>query len=130
MMLEGRDGDRGVLVRAAGSWMTAPTVPLHPRHQFSPLTWDAGLGGLVLDGGEKHHRGPQFDATLVLWTVPGGGWAGLTVASDDGRPNDRAPDWDRGFRQGGYISPTPIPVSDASSVNPPHAICRSICSRV
>jgi hypothetical protein len=66
VMLEGMAGRRGVLVRGANGWQTVAASPLHPRHQCSPLAWDADLGGLLLHGGEARHEGPQFDATLLL----------------------------------------------------------------
>jgi Galactose oxidase, central domain len=66
VMLEGVAGRRGILVRDANGWQPAQADPLHPRHQCSPLAWDADLGGLLLHGGEVHHEGPQFDATLLL----------------------------------------------------------------
>ena len=47
-------------------WQAVEAKPLHPRHQCSPLAWNADLGGLLLHGGEAHHEGPQFDATLLL----------------------------------------------------------------
>jgi hypothetical protein len=66
VMLEGIAGTRGVLVREKDGWRAVEADPLHPRHQCSPLAWDAGLGGILLHGGEKHHEGPQFDTTLLL----------------------------------------------------------------
>jgi hypothetical protein len=69
VMLEGIAGARGILVRDTSEWRRADTNPMHPRHQCSPLTWDEGLGGLVLHGGEERHGGPQFGATLVLTEV-------------------------------------------------------------
>jgi Galactose oxidase, central domain len=66
VMLEGVAGKRGILVRDAKGWQAVEASPLHPRHQCSPLAWDADLGGLLLHGGEAHHEGPQFDATLLL----------------------------------------------------------------
>jgi hypothetical protein len=66
VMLEGSHGARGVLVREADGWRSVDAVPLHPRHQCSPLAWDERLNGLVFHGGEAHHRGPQFDTTWVL----------------------------------------------------------------
>jgi Galactose oxidase, central domain len=66
VMLEGVAGKRGMLVRDADGWQAVQANPLHARHQCSPLAWDADLGGLILHGGEQHHEGPQFDATLLL----------------------------------------------------------------
>ncbi len=66
VMLEGVAGARGVLALSPSGWRPAVTEPLHPRHRCSPLTWDDGLAGLVLHGGEARHGGPQFDRTLVL----------------------------------------------------------------
>jgi hypothetical protein len=66
VMLEGVAGARGILVRETTGWRAVEAHPLHPRHQCSPLAWDAELGGLLLHGGESHHEGPQFDATLLL----------------------------------------------------------------
>jgi hypothetical protein len=66
VMLEGVAGARGILVRETTGWRPVETNPLHPRHQCSPLAWDAELGGLLLHGGEAHHEGPQFDTTLLL----------------------------------------------------------------
>lgn len=66
VMLEGVAGKRGILVREAAGWKVVEAKPLHPRHQCSPLAWDAELGGLLLHGGETHHEGAQFDATLLL----------------------------------------------------------------
>ena len=66
VMLEGVAGKRGILVRDANGWRTVEANPLHPRHQCSPLAWNPDLGGLLLHGGEAHHEGPQFDATLLL----------------------------------------------------------------
>jgi hypothetical protein len=66
VMLEGVAGARGILVREADGWRSAGVVELHPRHQCSPLAWDARLTGLVLHGGERHHAGPQLDETRVL----------------------------------------------------------------
>jgi hypothetical protein len=66
VMLEGVAGARGILVREATGWRAVEANPLHPRHQCSPLAWDADLGGLLLHGGEVHHGGPQFDTTLLL----------------------------------------------------------------
>jgi hypothetical protein len=64
-MLEGVAGARGILVREATGWRALEASPLHPRHQCSPLAWDAELGGLLLHRGESRH-GPQFDTTLLL----------------------------------------------------------------
>jgi hypothetical protein len=69
VMLEGVAGKRGILVRGVEGWHTVEAKPLHPRHQCSPLTWDADLGGLLMHGGESHHQGPQFSATLLLRTT-------------------------------------------------------------
>jgi Galactose oxidase, central domain len=66
VMLEGIAATRGILVRESTGWQTVEANPLHPRHQCSPLAWDADLGGLLLHGGEAHHEGPQFDVTLLL----------------------------------------------------------------
>jgi len=66
VMLEGVAGKRGLLTKGAEGWHTVETDPLHPRHQCSPLAWDADLCGLLLHGGEARHEGPQFDATLLL----------------------------------------------------------------
>jgi hypothetical protein len=66
VMLEGVAAKRGILVRDAKGWQAVEASPQHPRHQCSPLAWDADLGGLLLHGGEAHHEGPQFDATLLL----------------------------------------------------------------
>lgn len=66
VMLEGVAGQRGILVGDAKGWQSVETNLLHPRHQCSPLVWDAELGGLLLHGGEAHHEGPQFDTTLLL----------------------------------------------------------------
>ena len=66
VMLEGVNAARGILVRDNSGWHPADVVPLHPRHQCSPLAWDENLKGLVLHGGEAQHGGPQFDATRVL----------------------------------------------------------------
>jgi hypothetical protein len=66
VMLEGVVGTRGILVREPTGWQTVEANPLHPRHQCSPLAWDTDLRGLLLHGGEAHHQGPQFDATLLL----------------------------------------------------------------
>ena len=71
VMLEGVAAKRGVLVRDGTRWQAVKTDPLHPRHQCSPLAWDADLGGLLLHGGEAHHEGQQFDTTLLL-RMPGG----------------------------------------------------------
>ncbi len=66
VMLEGVAGKRGILVRDVGGWQAVEANPLHPRHQCSPLAWNADLGGLLLHGGEARHQGPQFDTTLLL----------------------------------------------------------------
>jgi hypothetical protein len=66
VMLEGVAAKRGILVRDVKGWHAVEANPLHPRHQCSPLAWDADLGGLLLHGGEAQHQGPQFDATLLL----------------------------------------------------------------
>ena len=66
VMLEGVAGKRGILVRGPNGWQSVEANPLHPRHQCSPLAWDANLGGLLLHGGEAHHEGSQFDTTLLL----------------------------------------------------------------
>jgi hypothetical protein len=66
VMLEGVAGARGILLRGEEGWQTVEASPPHPRHQCSPLAWDAALGGLLLHGGEARHGGPQFDTTLLL----------------------------------------------------------------
>jgi hypothetical protein len=73
VMLEGVAGARGILALSPAGWHPMMTEPLHPRHQCSPLAWDNGLDGLVLHGGEVHHRGPQYDETLVLRLADGQG---------------------------------------------------------
>jgi hypothetical protein len=70
VMLEGVAGARGILVREAAGWRRAEVDPLHPRHQCSPLVWADDLGGLLMHGGEEHHEGPQFGATLLLRAGP------------------------------------------------------------
>ncbi len=70
VMLDGLGGSRGVLSGSSEGWEWAACEPLHPRHQCSPLAWDVGLDGLVLYGGETHHGGHQFEATLVLRLKP------------------------------------------------------------
>jgi hypothetical protein len=70
VMLEGVHAKRGLLVRDAAGWRPVDANPLHPRHQCSPLAWDESLGGLLLHGGEANHKGPQFDATLLLRMPP------------------------------------------------------------
>jgi hypothetical protein len=66
VMLEGVAGARGILVQEANGWRPVNVQALHPRHQCSPLAWDESVGGLVLHGGETHHGGSQFSATLAL----------------------------------------------------------------
>ena len=66
IMLEGVGGARGVLARDDVGWQPVDAIPLHPRHQCSPLAWDDTLGGLLFHGGEVRHGGPQFDATWIL----------------------------------------------------------------
>ena len=70
VMLDSLRSARGVLAGSPDGWEPAPCVPLHPRHQCSPLAWDVGLDGLILHGGESRHGGPQFDVTLVLRLAP------------------------------------------------------------
>lgn len=70
VMLEGIAGARGLLVRDKSGWRAVEANPLHPRHQCSPLAWNADLGGLLLHGGESHHAGPQFDTTMLLRMPP------------------------------------------------------------
>jgi hypothetical protein len=70
VMLDGLQGSRGVLAGSASGWQPATVTPLHPRHQCSPLAWDASLGGLVMHGGEARHDGLQFDETRVLRLAP------------------------------------------------------------
>jgi hypothetical protein len=71
VMLEGINGARGLLARSPDGWQQVSATPLHSRHQCSPLVWDERLNGLVLHGGETHHRGSQFDTTSVLRLVGG-----------------------------------------------------------
>jgi hypothetical protein len=66
VMLEGVAAPRGILVRESTGWKAVAANPLHPRHQCSPLAWNADLGGLLMHGGEAHHEGPQFDKTMLL----------------------------------------------------------------
>ena len=66
VMLEGVHAARGILVRDSDGWHARETVPLHPRHQCSPLVWVEDQNGLVMHGGEVRHGGPQFDETRVL----------------------------------------------------------------
>jgi hypothetical protein len=71
IMLDGLGGTRGVLGASPGGWQGVACMPLHPRHQCSPLAWDDNLQGLIRYGGETGHGGSQFDATLVLKLDPG-----------------------------------------------------------
>lgn len=71
VMLEGLGGARGVLVRRDNDWQPVTVMPLHPRHQCSPLVWDEQLLGLVYYGGEVSHGGLQFDTTWVLRLATG-----------------------------------------------------------
>jgi hypothetical protein len=70
VMLDGIRSARGLLAATVEGWEPVAAVPMHPRHQCSPLAWDDGLEGLVLHGGEAHHAGRQFEATLVLRLTP------------------------------------------------------------
>jgi hypothetical protein len=71
VLLEGLGFPRIVLTGLPGGWRPARCELLHPRHQCSPLAWDSGLDGLVLHGGEMHHRGFQFEDTRVLRLATG-----------------------------------------------------------
>jgi hypothetical protein len=66
VMLEDVSGAGGTLVRDETGWWPVEVHPPPPRHQCSPLVWHEEFGGLLMHGGEAHHGGPQFDATLLL----------------------------------------------------------------
>lgn len=66
VMLEGVAGKRGLLAADEKGWQEVAANPLHPRHQCSPMVWNADLGGLLIHGGEAHQEGNQLDTTLLL----------------------------------------------------------------
>jgi hypothetical protein len=72
VMLDGLQGQRGVLVRDSDRWKKRETKPLHPRLQCSPLVWDETQDGLVMHGGELGQGDRQYDYTWVLKRVEKG----------------------------------------------------------
>jgi hypothetical protein len=66
LMLGGLWANAVALALTPAGWISADVGPPPATRQCAPVAYDPTLNGLVLHGGETHHRGFQFDHTLVL----------------------------------------------------------------